>query len=75
MGGPWFAGKIARVVADHGSSVAFPTRTLYLEGEVARKLTGGVELPRDFGPQEPAPFPDNFVLNTLKPSFFPSLLQ
>jgi hypothetical protein len=28
-----------------------------------------------FGPQEPAPFPDNFVLNTLKPSFFPSLLQ
>jgi hypothetical protein len=28
-----------------------------------------------FGPQEPAPFPDNFVLNTLKPSFFPSRLQ
>ena len=45
--------KIAKVVAAHGSSVAFPTRTLYLEGEVARKLAGGVELPGDNGPQAP----------------------
>ena len=46
--------KIAKAVAAHGSSVAFPTRTLYLEGEVARKLAGGVELPADAGPQAPA---------------------
>lgn len=45
--------KIAKAVAAHGSSVAFPTRTLYLEGEVARKLAGGVELPDDAGPQAP----------------------
>ena len=45
--------KIAKVVAANGSSVAFPTRTLYLEGEVARKLAGGVELPNDAGPQMP----------------------
>jgi MscS family membrane protein len=44
---------IANVVSQHGSSVAFPTRTLYLEGEVARKLTGGSELPGDLGPQAP----------------------
>jgi MscS family membrane protein len=30
--------KIARCVAEHGSSIAFPTRTLYLEGEVARRM-------------------------------------
>ena len=27
-------GKIARTVADHGSSVAFPTRTVHLEGSI-----------------------------------------
>jgi MscS family membrane protein len=47
-------GKIATAVADHGSSIAFPTRTLYLEGDVAQQLAGGVELPNDYGPQEPA---------------------
>lgn len=45
--------RIAQTVADHGSSVAFPTRTLYLEGEVARRLAGGVDLPEDRGPQQP----------------------
>jgi MscS family membrane protein len=30
--------KIAKLVAAHGSSIAFPTRTLYFEGDVARKL-------------------------------------
>ena len=30
--------KIAKLIAAHGSSVAFPTRTLYLEGDVARKM-------------------------------------
>lgn len=32
--------KIARAVAAHGSSIAFPTRTLYFEGEVARRMAG-----------------------------------
>jgi MscS family membrane protein len=32
-------GKIARVIADHGSSVAFPTRTVHLEGSL------GIESP------------------------------
>lgn len=45
--------KIANVVREHGSSVAFPTRTLYLEGDVARQLAGGVSLPEDSGPQQP----------------------
>ncbi len=35
--------KIARTVRDHGSSVAFPTRTLYFEGDIARQLAGGGE--------------------------------
>ena len=47
-------GKIATAVSDHGSSIAFPTRTLYLEGDVAQRLAGGVDLPNDYGPQEPA---------------------
>ena len=46
--------KVANIVLEHGSSVAFPTRTLYLEGEVARKLAGGEKLPGDTGPQEPS---------------------
>jgi|TARA_B110000438_G_scaffold292846_1_gene331778 MscS family membrane protein len=46
--------KLAQSVAAHGSSVAFPTRTLYLEGENARKLAGGVDLPNDLGPQQPS---------------------
>ena len=45
--------KIAKVVSEHGSSVAFPTRTLYLEGEVARKMAGGTHLPDDRGPMVP----------------------
>jgi MscS family membrane protein len=32
--------KIAKLVAAHGSSIAFPTRTLYLEGDVARRMAG-----------------------------------
>jgi len=32
--------KIAKLVAAHGSSVAFPTRTLYFEGDVARSRLG-----------------------------------
>jgi len=46
--------RIAEAVKARGSSVAFPTRTLYLEGEVARKMAGGAELPGDVGPQAPA---------------------
>jgi MscS family membrane protein len=46
--------KIAKAVREHGSSVAFPTRTLYFEGEVARRLAGGTDLPGDHGPQPPA---------------------
>ena len=46
--------KIAEAVEARGSSVAFPTRTLYLEGEVARRFAGGAELPGDVGPQSPA---------------------
>lgn len=46
--------KIAKAVSEHGSSVAFPTRTLYFEGEVARRLAGGTDLPGDHGPQQPA---------------------
>jgi MscS family membrane protein len=45
--------KIANVVREHGSSVAFPTRTLYLEGEIARQMAGGIDLPDDRGPQQP----------------------
>ena len=30
--------KIAKVVAKHGSSIAFPTRTLYFEGDIARRM-------------------------------------
>lgn len=46
--------KIALAVKARGSSVAFPTRTLYLDGAVARRLSGGAELPSDVGPQGPA---------------------
>lgn len=46
--------KLAKAVDAHGSSVAFPTRTLYLEGENVRKLAGGAELPNDLGPQQPS---------------------
>ena len=45
--------KISKLVYEHGSSVAFPTRTLYFEGDVARQLAGGRDLPHDRGPQEP----------------------
>jgi len=43
--------KIARTVRDHGSSVAFPTRTLYFEGDLARQLAGGGE--RDTQDEQP----------------------
>lgn len=45
---------IAKLVSELGSSVAFPTRTLYLEGDIARKLAGGMDLPQDRGPQSPS---------------------
>lgn len=45
--------KLAQAVAARGSSVAFPTRTLYLEGEAMQRLAGGVSLPQDRGPQSP----------------------
>lgn len=45
-------GKIMNVVTTHGSSVAFPTRTLHLEGELAERLAGQ-GLPNDAGPQAP----------------------
>jgi MscS family membrane protein len=45
-------GGIVRVIAAHGSSIAFPTRTLHLEGEIAERLAGQ-PLPNDHGPQAP----------------------
>jgi len=45
--------KIAEAVRARGSSIAFPTRTLHLDGEVARRLAGGRNLPDDRGPQMP----------------------
>jgi MscS family membrane protein len=33
--------KIAGIIEQHGSSVAFPTRTLHLDGEIARRIAGG----------------------------------
>lgn len=45
-------GKIMNVVTANGSSVAFPTRTLHLEGELAERLAGQ-NLPNDAGPQAP----------------------
>ena len=32
--------KIMRAVAERGSSIAFPTRTLHFEGEIAERLAG-----------------------------------
>ena len=47
--------KIMRAVKERGMSVAFPTRTLYLEGDVARNLAGmkDGQLPGDQGPTLP----------------------
>jgi MscS family membrane protein len=45
--------KIAKTVAAHGSSVAFPTRTLYFEGDIAKRMAGDTPLPGDSGPQLP----------------------
>ncbi len=58
--------KIMEAIKARGSSIAFPTRSLYLEGEIARKMAG-IEgkkppgnqspeghLPGDFGPDSPA---------------------
>lgn len=45
--------KIAKTVAAHGSSVAFPTRTLYFEGDIAKRMAGESTLPGDSGPQLP----------------------
>ena len=48
-----------RAIKARGLSIAFPTRSLYLEGEVARKLAGMNQadpdgrLPGDFGPNAP----------------------
>lgn len=44
--------KIMRAVRARGMSVAFPTRTLHLDGEVARKMAG-MDLPGDHGPTMP----------------------
>ncbi len=51
--------KIMRAIKARGLSVAFPTRSLYLEGQVARKMAGFDDsnpegrLPGDFGPNAP----------------------
>ena len=46
--------KVMRAIKARGLSVAFPTRSLYLEGEVARKMAGYQDgLPDDFGPNSP----------------------
>ena len=45
--------SLMRVVEARGLSIAFPTRTLYFEGELARQMSRGMSLPGDFGPTEP----------------------
>ncbi len=54
--------RIMEVVQARGLSIAFPARTLYMDGPVASKLAGvpyasrwdaAAELPGDFGPQSP----------------------
>ena len=51
--------KIMEAVKARGSSIAFPTRSLYLEGEIARKMAGSNDatpegrLPGDYGPDAP----------------------
>ena len=44
--------KLAEAVAARGSAVAFPTRTLHLDGDALQALAGG-PLPGDGGPQQP----------------------
>jgi len=47
---------IMRAIADRGLSIAFPTRTVYFEGDVAQQMAGvgKGKLPGDFGPDHPA---------------------
>lgn len=45
--------KIMDAIEARGSSIAFPTRTVHLEGELAQNLVPGGELPGDAGPTLP----------------------
>lgn len=45
--------KIAQAIARRGSSVALPTQTLHLAGDVWQRFNGGQPLPQDNGPQLP----------------------
>ena len=45
--------KIMKAVEARGLSIAFPTRTVYFEGDVARGMTNEGGLPGDRGPTEP----------------------
>lgn len=50
--------KIMRAIEARGLSVAFPTRTLYFEGDIAKTMAGQNassqgKLPGDFGPDSP----------------------
>ena len=45
--------KIMDAIAARGSSIAFPTRTVHLEGELLQKLVPGGKLPGDAGPTLP----------------------
>ncbi|HCR37339.1 MAG TPA: hypothetical protein DIU37_04230, partial [Opitutae bacterium] len=49
--------KIMQAIADRGLSIAFPTQTIYFEGDVARRMAGAHgdldSLPGDIGPSTP----------------------
>ena len=45
--------KIMKAVKARGSSIAFPTRSIYLEGDIANKMMGDGMLPGDFGSDKP----------------------
>jgi MscS family membrane protein len=45
--------KIMKAVKARGSSIAFPTRSVYLEGDMANKMMGDGMLPGDFGSDKP----------------------
>ena len=45
--------KIMNVIEARGTSIAFPTRTVHLKGEILEKLAPGGKLPGDIGPTMP----------------------
>lgn len=45
--------NIMKAVEARGLSIAFPTRTVYFEGDIAKGMAGEEKLPGDVGPKEP----------------------